>query len=114
MLSVMCIVKPLDGPQHCLIHTSDSAIQSHGNYFYPLYTGGLFYFYMLDESICHFRVVGSILALLLHGPSIFVVRAKTYGVLYNQASSMAFDETSRYWSTLKRSCFLGISLVTTR
>ena len=103
MLSVMCIVKPLDGPQHCLIQTSDSAIQSHGNYFNPLYTDGLFHCFMLDESICHFRGVGSILALLLHGPSMFAVRAKIYGVLYNQVSSIAFDETSSYWSTLKRS-----------
>ena len=29
----------------------------------------------------------------LHGPSMFVVKAKIYGVLYNQASSIAFDET---------------------
>ena len=27
----------------------------------------------------------------------FAVRAKIYGVLYNQASSIAFDETSSYW-----------------
>ena len=40
---------------------------------------------------------------ILHGPSMFAVRAKIYGVLYNQASSVAFDETSSYWSALKRS-----------
>ena len=40
---------------------------------------------------------------LLHGPSMFAVKAKIYGVLYNQASSIAFDETSSYWSVLKRS-----------
>ena len=39
----------------------------------------------------------------LHGPSMFAVRAKIYGVLYNQASSIAFDEISSYWSALKRS-----------
>ena len=39
----------------------------------------------------------------LHGPSMLAVRAKIYGVLYNQASSIAFDETSSYWSALKRS-----------
>ena len=44
----------------------------------------------------------------------FVVKAKIYGVLYNQASSIAFDETSSYWSALKSSGFLGFSLVTTR
>ena len=27
---------------------------------------------------------------------------KIYGVLYNQASSIAFDETSSYWSVLKK------------
>ena len=30
---------------------------------------------------------------ILHGPSMF---AKIYGVLYNQANSIAFDETSSY------------------
>ena len=39
----------------------------------------------------------------LHGPSMFAVKAKIYGVLYNQASSIAFDETSSYWSALKSS-----------
>ena len=38
----------------------------------------------------------------LHGPSMFAVKAKIYEVLYNQASSIAFDETSSYWSALKR------------
>ena len=44
----------------------------------------------------------------------FAVKAKIYGVLYNQASSIAFDETSSYWSALKSSLFLGFSLATTR
>ena len=35
---------------------------------------------------------------LLHGPSMFVVRAKIYGVLYKQSSCIAFDETSSYWT----------------
>ena len=35
---------------------------------------------------------------ILHGPSMFAVKAKINGVLYNQASSIAFDETSSYWS----------------
>ena len=35
-------------------------------------------------------------------PSMFAVRAKIYRVLYNQANSIAFDETSSYWSVLKR------------
>ena len=30
----------------------------------PLYTGRLFHSFSLDESICHFRGVGSILSLL--------------------------------------------------
>ena len=33
--------------------------------FSPLYSGGLFYFYMLDESICHFRGVKSVLLLFV-------------------------------------------------
>ena len=39
----------------------------------------------------------------LHGPSMFAVKAKIYRVLYNQASSIAFDETFSYWSALKSS-----------
>ena len=39
----------------------------------------------------------------LHGPSMFVVKAKIYGVLHNQSSSIAFDETSSYWSAPKSS-----------
>ena len=34
----------------------------------------------------------------LHGPSMFAVKAKIYGVLYKQSSSVAFDQTSSYWS----------------
>ena len=33
---------------------------------------------------------------ILHGPSMFVVKAKIYEVLYKQSSSIAFDETSSY------------------
>ena len=29
----------------------------------PIYTGGLFHIFLLDEFICHFRGVGSILSL---------------------------------------------------
>ena len=39
----------------------------------------------------------------LHGPSMLVVKAKIYGVLYKQYSSIAFDETSSNWSALKGS-----------
>ena len=31
-----------------------------------LYTGGLFHCYKLDESICHFKGIGSILSLLFY------------------------------------------------
>ena len=41
----------------------------------------------------------------LHGPYMFAVKAKIDGVLYNQSSSIAFDETSSYWSALKSSYF---------
>ena len=39
----------------------------------------------------------------LHGPSMFAFKAKIYRVLYKQYSSIAFDETSSYWSALKSS-----------
>ena len=32
----------------------------------------------------------------------FAVKAKIYGVLYKQSSSIAFDETSSYWSAPKK------------
>ena len=35
----------------------------------------------------------------------FVVKAKIYGVLYKQSSSIAFDETSSYWLTPNFSAF---------
>ena len=44
-----------------------------------------------------------IFGIQLHGPSMFAVKAKIYGVLYNQSSSIAFDDTSSYWSALKSS-----------
>ena len=37
----------------------------------------------------------------LHGPSMLAVKSKIYGVLYKQSSSIAFGETSSYWSVLK-------------
>ena len=56
-----------------------------------------------QETTCN-NVIGAIKKLYkLHGPSIFAVKAKIYGVLYNQASSIAFGETSSYWSALKSS-----------
>ena len=39
----------------------------------------------------------------LHGPSMFAVKAKIYGVIYKQHSCIAFNETSSYWSALKSS-----------
>ena len=39
----------------------------------------------------------------LHGPSMLTVKAKIYGMLYNQSSSIAFDETSSFWSGPKSS-----------
>ena len=38
----------------------------------PLYTGGLFHCYMLDESICHFRGVRSILSLSIFDGKILI------------------------------------------
>ena len=42
-------------------------------------------------------------AVKLHGPSMFAVKAKIYGAIYNPASSIDFDETSSYWSARKSS-----------
>ena len=38
----------------------------------------------------------------LHGPSMFAVKAKIYGLLYNQSTSIAFDEAFSYWSAPKK------------
>ena len=40
---------------------------------------------------------------ILHGPSMFAVKAKIYGVIYKQSSSIALDTTSSYWSAPKTS-----------
>ena len=53
----------------------------------------VFSIYHNCESLCQI--------LELHGPSMLAVKAKIYGVLYKQSSSIAFDETSSYWSALK-------------
>ena len=37
----------------------------------------------------------------LHCPSMLAVKAKIYGVLYKQSSSIDIDETSSYWSALE-------------
>ena len=41
----------------------------------------------------------------------FAVKAKIYGVIYNQSSSTAFDETSSYWSAPKKTDLSGPYLV---
>ena len=43
------------------------------------------------------RLLPNFLTSILHGPSMFAVKAKIYGVLYKQSSAIAFDETSSYW-----------------
>ena len=58
----------------------------------------IFYFWFVL-----YRKNVSITVRQLHGPSMFAVKAKIYGLLYNQASSITFDETSSYWSALKSS-----------
>ena len=55
----------------------------------PLYTGGLFHCYMLDESICHFRGVWSILSLLL-------VLFSRKILLANRADSDQIDQMPHY------------------
>ena len=50
-----------------------------------------------------FNILKFLFKFKLHGPSMYAIKAKIYGMLYNQASSIAFDETSSYWSALKSS-----------
>ena len=45
----------------------------------------------------------SVISILLHGPLMFTAKAKIYRVLYKQSSSIAFHETSSYWSAPKNS-----------
>ena len=46
-------------------------------------------------------VLRLLILFILHGPSMLAVKAKIYGVLYKQSSSIAFDETSSYLSAPK-------------
>ena len=46
-------------------------------------------------------------SVILHGPSVFPAMMKINGVLYNQSSSVAFDETSSCWSVSKAPNFLA-------
>ena len=72
------------------------------NHHFPLVTNGKVV--VLGVSILkHFRVYMVPNTSKLHGPSMFAVKSNIYGVLYNQASSIAFNETSSYWSALKSS-----------
>ena len=58
---------------------------------------------LMLSFVCFVEVIVFDWVDILHGPSMFAVKAKFYGVLYNQASSIAFDETSSYWSALNSS-----------
>ena len=42
-----------------------------------------------------------VITVLEHDPAMFAIKAKIYGVLYKQSSSIALDETSSYWLALK-------------
>ena len=61
------------------------------------------FFFFLLKTTNPIMVSTSIDFLELHGPSMLAVKAKIYGMLYKQSSSIAFDETSSYWSALKSS-----------
>ena len=50
-----------------------------------------------------FQLARVMMLSILHGPSMFAVKAKIYGLLYKQSSSITFDETSSYWSAPKNS-----------
>ena len=56
-----------------------------------------------NKSLYYFNKNNEPQYISLHGPSMFAVKAKIYGVLYKQSSSIAFDETSTYWLTPKNS-----------
>ena len=82
----------------------------------PLCKDALFGFSFVFLSSCFDAFDESVLrhSDLLHRPSMLAVKAEIYGVLYNQSSSIAFDETCSYWLALKSSYFLDFSVVTTR
>ena len=62
-LNLVSVVQLWNLCLHLYLEKLQQGIQYSDN---PLYTGGLCHCYMLDESICHFRGVGSILSLLLY------------------------------------------------
>ena len=51
---------------NCITIFIQLPLQNGTKYFNPLYTGRLFHCYMLDESICHFRGVWTIMLLLFY------------------------------------------------
>ena len=60
-----CLKGPLNPKQQINQPTNRLLNQvTHRRAMYPLHTGGLFHCYMLDESICPFKGVGSILSVL--------------------------------------------------
>ena len=61
-----CNWKNEKGGRKGLHETRGEAFCEAHHYFNPLYTSGLFHSYMLDESVCHFRCVGSILSFLFY------------------------------------------------
>ena len=61
---------------------------------------------LISESLashCIHSNQDALVKVKLHGPSMFAIKAKIYEVLYKQSSSIAFDETSSYWSAPKNS-----------
>ena len=50
----------------CYLLSWTTKIYQNGSSLNPVYTGGLFHCYMLDEFICHFRSVGSVVLFLFY------------------------------------------------
>ena len=60
---------------------------------------------LLGQKFTECSIISPALSLLMKhlviGQRIKATKAKIYGVLYNQSSSIAFDEASSYWSAPK-------------
>ena len=84
-----CLEGPLSPKQPTSHHVSEPSVKMNMSFMIPC-----------KLSLINYRLAQS---LLLHGPSMFAIKAKTYEVLYKQSSSIAFDETSSYWSAPKNS-----------
>ena len=79
-----------------LLYGTDVRLESSRPYLFVFSANLLIctYSYFLFAFVYYYE--GFMTIYILHGPSMLAIKAKIYGVLYKQYSSIAFGETSSY------------------